>query len=181
MRKRPWIKTYTGRNFNLQDPCFHIEDIAHALSHLCRFNGHTSQFYSVAEHSVAVSDFMLSEGQDPLEGLLHDAAEAYLGDVSAPWKQLLPDFQRIEDALEVKIRRRFSLPGRKSKGCNRADKLLAHVEAFYLLPGGGEDFPDEWGLKQESETFRGALRPLMLPPAEAKTLFLAKFKQLRKD
>lgn len=83
----PYLETYTGKYFNYQDPspesvC--LQDIAHALSNICRFNGHSKRFYSVAEHSVLVSYHV------PLhcaaEGLLHDAAEAYYGDVVAQFK-----------------------------------------------------------------------------------------------
>ena len=110
------IQTYTGKSFNLlpgeNEDCGPIElmDIAHALSHLCRFNGHTKRFYSVGEHSLHVS--ALLEHHEPLIqawGLLHDAAEAYLGDMVRPIKQRMPDFQAIEDRLLQCIAKRFDL------------------------------------------------------------------------
>lgn len=82
-----WIQTFTGKKFPLDKPdpaLIDIEGIAHALSLLCRFNGHCTRFCSVAEHSVHVAreiDLDLA-----MEGLLHDAAEAYLGDVHSPLK-----------------------------------------------------------------------------------------------
>ena len=82
-----WIQTYTGKKFNFSQILLHdfcIEDIAHALSNRCRFNGHCIAFYSVAEHSIAVSRIAPSEVK--LHCLLHDAAEAYLPDIPSPIK-----------------------------------------------------------------------------------------------
>ena len=87
-----YIGTYTGKHFYPLDPkaediC--IEDIAHSLSNLCRFNGHTKRFYSVAQHSLNVERFIkkLSWGERlRLYGLMHDFAEAYIGDMTTPYK-----------------------------------------------------------------------------------------------
>lgn len=86
----PTILTYTGRKFDLLNPdpsMICIEDIAHALSLKCRWGGHTSRFYSVAEHSLNVMS-RVSEAAK-FEALLHDAAEAYLGDIASPFKDSL--------------------------------------------------------------------------------------------
>lgn len=85
------IVTYTGKAFDLLNPmpdmvC--IEDIAHSLSQLCRYTGHVREFYSVAQHCVLMAENEELPG-DPLAKLLHDAAEAYIGDITSPWKQLL--------------------------------------------------------------------------------------------
>ena len=89
------IQTYTGKPFNPlageNEDCGPIElmDIAHALSHLCRFNGHTKRFYSVGEHSLYVSTLLEYHGPSiQAWGLLHDAAEAYLADLWLPPHQL---------------------------------------------------------------------------------------------
>jgi hypothetical protein len=84
-----WIVTASGRQVNLLDPdpeSIVIEDIALALARLNRFTGHTLTFYCVAQHSVLVSEQCR---RSPLAGLLHDAHEAYLGDVSRPLKLAL--------------------------------------------------------------------------------------------
>lgn len=85
----PWIQTYTGIKFYPLDPKPEevvIEDIAHALSRICRYGGQPSMHYSVAEHSVLVSHLVLP--RYALDGLMHDAAEAYVGDVLRPIKRL---------------------------------------------------------------------------------------------
>jgi hypothetical protein len=95
-----WIQTYTGRKFDVLNPraedvCW--IDIAHSLAHQCRFNGHTKQFYSVAHHSVLASHHVPE--RFALYALLHDAAEAYIGDMPKPVKNLFPEFE----ALEIRI------------------------------------------------------------------------------
>lgn len=85
------IVTYTGKVFDLLNPkpemvC--IEDIAHSLAYQCRYAGHTRKFYSVAQHCILMADNPDLPG-DPLQKLLHDAAETYIGDMAKPWKNLL--------------------------------------------------------------------------------------------
>lgn len=89
-RRGDWIQTYTGRRFWPLDPrtadvC--LDDVAHALSNLCRFTGHVKTFYSVAQHCVLASHAARPEAA--MLALLHDAAEAYLGDIARPWKRFL--------------------------------------------------------------------------------------------
>jgi len=99
-----WITTNSGKRFDFTQPfdnTFDIHDIAHALAHINRFTGHTDQPYSVAQHSVYVSNIV--PPRYALAGLMHDAAEAYLGDVSAPLKALLPEYKRIEHEVEMAL------------------------------------------------------------------------------
>ena len=107
----PSFTTSTGIVFNILEPEFVLEDIAHALSNTCRFAGHCSEFYSVAEHSVLVSKLMeeLDLG-DPMIGLMHDGHEAYLSDVPSPLKQLLPDWSALDKELEEKLYNHYHLP-----------------------------------------------------------------------
>lgn len=120
---QPTIITASGVVFNLIEPRaedVRIVDIAHGLSMTCRWAGHTSVFYSVAEHSTRVS--MRCDRIDALAGLLHDAAEAYLGDVSAPLKRRLPEYQAIEDRLLAVIFERFGLPVGVPASVKQADR-----------------------------------------------------------
>lgn len=117
-----WVQTRTGREFNFKamsvesvDPV----DIAHALGYLCRFNGHTNRFYSVAEHSCRMYDYWVphrirdAEWDDLnvhlLRGaiLVHDAHEAYVGDVVRPLKQAVPELKRIEGLVADVVRERL--------------------------------------------------------------------------
>ena len=85
-----WFTTSTGRYFDLanpEPPMFDWTDIATALSRQCRFNGHTRWFYSVAEHSCHVASLLPDE--IAVYGLLHDAHEAYIGDITAPMKSFI--------------------------------------------------------------------------------------------
>lgn len=116
----PSIHTYTGGRFYVLRPCHEeveLEDIAHSLANLCRYNGHTKHFYSVAQHSVYVSQVLLDWTGDrklALLGLLHDAAEAYMGDVTRPLKAALDErapgvLRKVEDRIQEAILERFAL------------------------------------------------------------------------
>ena len=134
-REGDWILTYTGKQFWPLDPrpeevC--IEDIAHALSMLCRFTGHTRVFYSVAEHCVHVSRFVPAHYK--LAGLLHDAAEAYLADMSAPVKQFIPSFTAAEFAVQTAIARHFRMGSLFAEVCKEEDRRMLHTERIQLMP-----------------------------------------------
>lgn len=130
-----WIETQSGP-FYLADPTFNIDAIAHALAHIPRFNGHTNQFYSVAEHSIFVAFLMddLDLG-DPLEGLMHDATEAYICDIPSPFKEVMPEYRTIENSMDAAVRKQFDLPVEKTEGCKKADTLALLIEAYLLMPG----------------------------------------------
>ncbi len=129
------IQLYSGGYIDLLSPRpedIHLIDIAHGLSNLCRFTGHTSKFYSVAQHSVLVS--LLIEDPDLQHAaLLHDAAEAYLGDVSSPLKRLLPEYQLIEKRFEEAIAARFKFTFDDLAKVKRADIRALATEKRDLL------------------------------------------------
>ena len=108
-----WIETYSGQRFDFHDPKpeqVHLEDVAHALSLLCRYNGHTQRFYSVAEHSVHIADRIRADGykaQVQLTGLLHDAAEYIIGDMARPIKVTMPQFKEAEIIIDKVVAERF--------------------------------------------------------------------------
>lgn len=110
MKKDNWITTFTGKKFHLFDPQLDeicIEDIAHALSLICRFGGHLPEHYSVAQHSVLVSQLVTENLR--LEGLLHDAEEAYIGDMVRPLKLEMPEFNVVTRNIQSKIIDKFKL------------------------------------------------------------------------
>jgi hypothetical protein len=176
-----WIETSTGGKFELAKPVFSIEDIAHALSMCCRFNGHVSQFYSVAEHSVLVSLLMdRFYGGDPFEGLMHDALEAYLVDVPSPIKRLLPDYKELDAHLDKQLRAHFGVTPEKTKECKHADRIALFVEAYYLIPSKGANYFDPDGdraeaLKLINET---GIHVSCLEPNYGRAMFMTVFEKL---
>jgi len=106
----PTILLFGGSYFDFESPetsDFTLEDIAHGLAMTCRFAGQCSRFYSVAQHSVHVSEFVPPE--DAFAGLMHDTAEAFVGDVSKPLKEMLPQYKEIEKRVEAAIFARVGL------------------------------------------------------------------------
>src|SRR5262245_42067765 len=110
MEDSNWTQTFTGRKFPFLNPTVDDVDpldIAHALSMLCRFGGHTHQFYSVAEHCVLLSRAIPE--RYAVEALLHDAAEAYLVDIPRPVKRQLYGYKEMEDRVLKVIFDRFEV------------------------------------------------------------------------
>lgn len=114
---KPFILTYTGKVFPLDDvtsDCIDIRDIAHSLSQLCRFTGHTNMFYSVAQHSLLVSEKMPGGPAEKLVGLLHDAAEAYTNDLASPLKKHLQgcddyEYFNLQNDITAAICKKFGV------------------------------------------------------------------------
>lgn len=167
----PTILTRSGKYFNFAQPLeseIDIESIAHALSHICRFTGHTNQFYSVAQHSVMVSQIVSPELA--MAGLLHDAAEVFIGDVAKPLKRLLPDYARIEDSVEEAVFTRFCLGDLpKHSEIKRADLIMLMTEKRDLMPKS-----DDW----EYDVSPLQERIIPLDSKAAKNLFLLRFYEL---
>jgi uncharacterized protein len=146
-----WIQTYTGKHFDLLNPKTEdIDplDICVSLAQQCRFSGHTSQFYSVAEHSVRVAGIVSERAQR--WALLHDAAEAYIGDISRPMRAAMKAVsmtgiewsKSIEDGIARCIIERFELKYLEEgiiEEVKKADNKLLATEARDLLPGGPID------------------------------------------
>lgn len=175
----PYVETRSGRKVHFLDPQpdeLDIEDIAWALAQQCRFNGHCSQFYSVAEHSVAVSRILPKHLR--LAGLMHDASEAYLSDIPSPVKQFLPDYFKIEQTVMDAIIRKFNLVGMNNPPIKHADLQQLRTEAFYLLPSRGDNWAmwDEW-----KPDVKHGFKPVGYDPDTACKRFMETFEYLTED
>lgn len=144
---RAWQRMLSGRRLNLLDPSpldIEIEDIAHGLARVARWNGQTSGPlpFNVAQHSVLVAQLCLKFRPDwpskwCLAALLHDAPEFVIGDMISPFKAALgPEYKQIESGLQRAIHIRFGLPaelpGQVEKLIKRADRASAYFEAIQL-------------------------------------------------
>ncbi|WP_460104750.1 phosphohydrolase [Pseudomonas sp. S2_D10] len=130
-----WILTHTGKRFDLFEPDVDMidpRDIAHSLAHLCRFNGHTREFYSVAQHSCLVADLVPAEHK--LAALLHDATEAYLGDMTRPLKEWMPYYRGFEDVIWGRVCERFGLEIDLPASVRQADLIALATERRDLMP-----------------------------------------------
>lgn len=135
------ILTISGQYFDFIHPdkyVLNVFDIAHGLSQICRFAGQCSRFYSVAEHSVYVSRIVPPE--HAMAGLFHDAAEAFIGDVSRPLKQLLHDYKVIEKRVEASLFRQLQIPYPLPACIKHADMRMLRLEQSVLMP----PHDDEW-------------------------------------
>lgn len=182
----------SGRRFHINSPTFDIEDIAHSLGMMCRYNGHVRHFYSVAEHSVIVSLLMkeLKLG-DPWEGLLHDGAEAYLPDMVSGWKSQCSGWRDFEARVERPLRDYFMMPESKTYGCQQADRIAFYIEWHYLkqhpLPthhhAAGGDYSADAETQELQRVARRLIdngwRTLNLLPQEATAAFMKQYHNLR--
>jgi 5'-deoxynucleotidase YfbR-like HD superfamily hydrolase len=150
MPKGPYIQTFTGREFypfDVEPGMICIEDIAHALSMLCRYTGQCPRFYSVAEHSVHAADRAAAlhtrhnyeklgevrHERDVVirQALLHDASEAYLADLAQPIKhtELFQSYRFLEAEIQHEIYLRFELPSTHLSVVQEADRELLTAES----------------------------------------------------
>lgn len=165
---KPTIQTYTGLDVDPFTMCtleVRIKDIAHALSQLCRFNGHTQTFYSVAQHSVLVSRRCTPE--NALYGLLHDASEAFLSDLPTPLK-VRPEFatyRAAEKRLQNIIYLAFGLEPEEPTEVKHVDKRVFVTEARDLMTN-----PIPYG---DHKPYPCKVRALT--PALAEAMFLNEF------
>jgi 5'-deoxynucleotidase YfbR-like HD superfamily hydrolase len=177
----PYLQTVSGRWVNPFDPDpeqLDAGDIARALANLCRFGGHSRAFYSVAQHSVIVSRLVEERGgdaEDAFAALMHDATEAYLGDMPHPIKHRSPlgaAFKAAEEDLEQAIRERFRIKPDVPE-IKRADRALLATER--------RTFSAEtwhWPELEGVEPLDLEITPL--PPDEAARAFLQRFAELEK-
>lgn len=157
-RRGDWMQLASGKAFYPLDPRpedIELADIAGALSRVCRFGGHVSAFYSVAQHSVLVSQ--VCDPADALWGLLHDASEAYLGDLIRPLKRQpeCAGYCAAEARLMAVICERFGLPPEMPASVARADEVLLATEARDLM---GNAALERWSSLAGIEPLREPIR-----------------------
>lgn len=150
----PTIQVRSGGYVDLLNPHpddIHIQDIAHALGKLCRYTGHIRNFYSVAQHSVLCCQNAPPESK--WAALMHDAAEAFIGDVSRPLKQLLPEYKAIERRIEAVIFEKFEVV--EDENVKRVDREALKTEQRDLMPDTG----DTWEPTQGYAAWESQIRP----------------------
>lgn len=178
-RATDWIMTSSGRPFWPLEPRVEdvrIEDIAHHLANLCRFTGAVKTFYSVAQHSVLVSQHYTWKVA-ALFALLHDASEAYLVDVPRPVKHHrdFALYREAEAQLQTVIYEAFGLTGfDPPTSLHRVDRRMLRTEQRDLMPPPAFDED-----RRDVEPFGFTIRPV--PPEVARSMFLSRFTELTRS
>ena len=175
----PYLQTVSGRFVNPFEPDpeqLDIADITRALANTCRFGGHCRSFYSVAQHSVIVSELVEQRGgdvEDVFAALMHDAAEAYLGDMPHPIKHrsaLGEAFKAAEEHLERALRARFKIKSDVPE-IKRADRALLATERRALSA-------EDWHWPELDGVEPLDLELTAWPPDEAARAFAARYAEL---
>lgn len=190
---RAWQRMLSGRRLDLLDPSpldIEIEDIAHGLARVARWNGQTigDHPFSVAQHSLIVEMIMRQKFPSlPLEalmmGLLHDGAEYVVGDMISPFKSAIgADYKRIEERLEAAIHIRFGLAPHPTaslkKQIKQADRISAYFEAIHLAGFGKEEAEQLFGAPNGLNKAELPITPWST--GKAQDAFLERFEALRK-
>lgn len=189
--RRAWQRMLSGRRLDLLDPTpfdIEIEDIAHGLAFVARWNGQTRGDwpYSVAEHSLLVEDIFarLNSGIEPgwkLAALLHDAPEYVIGDMISPVKSALGhEYGAMDERLTAAIHRRFGLPATLPAGIKKkikqADRISARLEAVQIA--GFTEAEARRLFPIQNEHILGKLDITLRPPADVRRAYLARFADL---
>lgn len=172
-RRGDWMQTFTGRAFYPLDPRVDDivpADIAHALSLICRYGGHVLRFLSVAEHCVLMSYAVAPE--NALWALLHDATEAYVGDMVRPLKRSMPAYRAAEDRLMAVICERFGLDPDCPAEVKIADTRILIDERSALMAPSHRPWTTLDGLEPLGVKVEG------WSPRDAECEFLARLEQL---
>lgn len=188
------VETFSGRYVDTKNPSattIHLADIAHALAATCRYGGHCSHFYSVAEHAVFCSIRMERKGcslDQQIAALHHDDAEAYLGDIPRPMKSLLGKaYGRLTDRMDAAIIAALDLHGDRGNfhdpAVKDADNWALLVEARHLLPSKGINWP---GSIQQTWEIESLPKRIITPdywmggvnPSVAEVMFLSRHDEL---
>jgi hypothetical protein len=174
-----WISLLSGGQFNYNKPeksDVTIEDIASALSNVCRFSGHLPQFYSVAQHLVNTSRIVPNELA--FAGLMHDTAEAFTNDLPTPLKWALPILKELETKIESAMSKKFGFEYPYPPEIKHADTVMLMLEKYYV-----KNDDSEWPLyekynKDYVEPWRQQVDLVGWQPRRAKREFLERFNEL---
>jgi hypothetical protein len=176
-----WIQTYEGVQFDPDDftiDDIHLKDIAHALSNMCRFNGHCTEFYSVAQHSVLVSKVAETLGglRAAQWGLFHDAAEAYVGDIPTPLKT--DTNRQREAAIMVGIAEKFELADLDHPLCSHIKAVVKHSDLVLMATEKRDLMSDDvhWPRLDGIEPMEWHITPFL--PVAAVTHFHKRYREL---
>lgn len=150
-----------------------IEDIAHALGMVCRYAGHCREFYSVAEHSVIMSHTV--DPEHALWALLHDATEAYIGDLVRPLKHEIRAYMSVESRLAEAIAIKFDLPGSMPEQVKEHDTRIVVDEMEQIMAPPRQPWPMLEGYAPLGITLH------KWSPDTAGRMFLARFNQLTEN
>jgi len=190
-KNRAWQRMLSGRRLDLLDPTpldIEIEDIAHGLSFVARWNGQTlGDFpYSVAEHSLLVEKIYSNSFRHPekkwcLAALLHDAPEYVIGDMISPVKSAIgSDYQSLESRLSSAINLRFGLPtiipDKIKKQIKKADKISAWIEAIQIAGFTKAEANKLFGAVENNNIDQFSIR--LRPPLEVRENYIARFNEL---
>jgi len=178
-----YIQTFTGKKFDIENPRVEdvdIIDIAHGLANQCRFNGQCKRFYSVAEHSLLMSlliDNEYAQYDIPRYALLHDASEAYTGDMITQLKnsEHMNGFREIEKNLQATIYESFRLSPHQPEIISLLDRALLYKEAEQMMY---DVTAWEGWEEQKSRGVDIIFTPYFLAPQDAESSFLRQFNDL---
>ena len=171
------IQLYSGAFFDYNDPLSSqvgIDDIAWALAHVCRFAGHVSQFYSVAQHAVNVSYIVPKEFA--FVALMHDTAEAFTNDIPTPLKFAIPEFKELEERVERAMGEKFGFSFPLPAPVKYADLQMLKIEKEAFKPHASGD----WSVLNGVETnhVEHLVNLDLNHPGEAFSNFMYRFKEL---
>jgi hypothetical protein len=185
-----WLATASGGMWSIENPRedqVHLRDIAAGLSRTCRYGGQISEeaeFYSVAEHSVIMTSWAYQAGiirtrSEALTYLLHDGSEAYFGDMPTPLKALIPDFRMLEDRAQSVVYRAFGISEHQVRTMKpelkRIDTRVRMDEREVMILEPALSAKREALWRQDPDISPLGVRPLMLPPSEARETYLRAF------
>lgn len=177
-----YLETHGGLMLDVLNPKpegISIEAIAHGLAHICRFGGHTIRHYSVAEHSVWVSQLVPPEFA--LQGLMHDATEAYLCDLPSPIKKLWPEYYVMEAKLHAVIAEKFGFSPEMPDEVKTADARICITEKIALIGADNLDGPEWIGLTSRYDPYETFECPINQRPVSHNAVvdtFLRRFEEL---